>query len=408
MVQTISYFNMTFTPRPINEITITKASDLGGTLKSTVLYRIDGKIDMGSTQITVPQGGLFLRGTDYFVSSLFSSANNYTMFIDDGVFAGNVRMSELTLEVTGTSSKVFDLDNAGNFASIEFNSVNFGDFGTATTSLGELANYRQFRTSDSGFFNLNDGLTFSGTWAGGFAIRDSIALAIPNSVTLFKEGTSLDFQESSISNINAAGLDTSVIVFDFDENNFSRDEGFALNGARFTIGGNAVPNADPSSTKVYFKDCSGVANTYGGGKWKSSVEVITPLTLNTPTKILGTTVYSNMVYFSNSTNNAFVYESTIQKDFNINVNLVIDGGANDEINVIIRQWDDSTSSYIDLDSQIRAINNSQGGNDVGYFSNDAIATMNENDRIEIWMENTTDGTDATLKIGSSVTISVRL
>ena len=56
---------------------------LGGVIDSTKEYFIDGIIDMGTTQITVPTTGLTLRGYSFDISGLMSSENNYTMFISE-------------------------------------------------------------------------------------------------------------------------------------------------------------------------------------------------------------------------------------------------------------------------------------------------------------------------------------
>ena len=62
-------------------VRVSQASDLAGDLDSTKQYFIDGVVDMGSQQITVPVGGLNLSGYNFDVSRLISSAAGYTMFI---------------------------------------------------------------------------------------------------------------------------------------------------------------------------------------------------------------------------------------------------------------------------------------------------------------------------------------
>lgn len=248
------------------EVPIQSAIELSGTLRSDVVYKIDGLIDMGTVEMTAPAGGLFFTGTDYFKSGLYSTADNYTMFkTASGVPTSNIRIQELNFWASGANSKILDLVGNGTGA-IEFNSCNLGDFTGQTTEIGELDTFRQFRTNDSGFFRCADGLTFSGTWLGGFRIGDSIALSTVGTMTLFKEGVSLLFEGRCISDINAVSLNDTTTVFDFREENFDIDEGFQLTSCAFNLNAPAVPNISSGSIKAYFKNNVGIKNTFPGGK----------------------------------------------------------------------------------------------------------------------------------------------
>lgn len=390
-----------------SEIIVKTAADLS-VIDSSKVYVIDGQIDMGSQSIQVPATGFFYRGLDYFVSFLYSNADNYTMFVDKtGEKAGNVRAHDCTHYVTGVNSQLFDLDNDQNNGAIEFISCNFGDFPVATTSLGEISNYRQFRTSDVGFIRVSDGLTFSGAWAGGFLIEETILLAIPAAATMFKEGTSLVFAGSGKSSINALSVDDTAIVFDFVEANFAADYGFNLVSARFNLNSNPVPNILPVSTKRYFKNCSGVANSFPGGRMEFSTEVLTILTANTPAKALGVTTYFNLEHFTGLVSNEFVYASTVSQSFKVSGQIVVDGGPNDELNIIVRHYDDSAASYVDIGTTTRRVSNVVGGRDIAIFILQYPVVLNLNDRVEIWIENITDNTDATILEDSYIVIDER-
>lgn len=389
-----------------NQIIVKQASDFG-VIDSSKIYLIDGKIDMGSTQIEVPSTGIFIKGLDYFVSSLFSSNANYTMFINaSGQASGNVRINNLELYTSDSTSLLFDIDNQGNFGSIEFQSVNFGTFASQTENIGELSNFRQFRTNDCAFIRILNGITFSGTWAGGFRIGDSILLSIPASGNVFQEGTGLIFQGSSVTDLNALSIDDTATVFDFQESNFSLDEGFIIDGARFKVTSNPIPNLSETSTKVYFRG-RGVKNTFPGARWEVTAEAVTPLTVNVQAKALGTTTYDDLVHYSFSTDNAFNYDSVIEKDFIVTGQLVVQGGANDEVDVIIRKFDFQTSTYTDVRTFTRNISNVLGGQDIAYFDPYAPVSLDEDDRIEVWIRNNTNGNDATILNGSFVAVNVR-
>ena len=400
---------MTFTPGLRTEIIVITAGQLEGALRSDVVYRIDGAIDLGSIEIEVPEGGLFLRGLDYFTSFIYSTEDNHTMFkIKNGdVYSGNFKLSDVSLYSSGVGSKIFDLDNNQNNGAIEFNSCNLGDFVDTTTSLGNLSNYRQFRTNDCGIFRVQDGLTFSGTWAGGFRINDTIVLAQAANSTLFKEGVGLIFSGRCISDINAASVDPTTITFDFVENNFILDGGFQLAGASFAPNSSISVTTDETSIKAFFTDCVEIRNTRAGYQMDWVTDIVTPLTLNTPTKALGTTTTINNTWFTQTGDNEVTYNSSLSKDLWISTNVTIDGEPNDEIRFIIRRWDNSLSSYEDIRSKVRAINNLQGGRDVVTFSfTTRLDDISQNDRIEIWLENTTDNSDVTVLTDSEIIVEV--
>ena len=144
-----------------NRVIVTQANKdttLGGTIDSTKEYFIDGIIDMGATEITVPSGGINIKGYDFNVSGLTSSENSYTMFT--GANAGDVLFSDFKIEVDGTSSKVLDLTNGSGFNAFEIARINFNN----CTSLGELNGYRQGLESGTGRFGGTPNLILSGTW----------------------------------------------------------------------------------------------------------------------------------------------------------------------------------------------------------------------------------------------------
>lgn len=394
---------------PSNLIIVKQPSDFG-TIDSSKVYLIDTMIDMTGVEIEIPVGGLFLRGHDYFVSGLYTTDDNSTLFVNStGQDAGNVRMTNIEMYCTGTNSKIFDLDNNGNFGAVEFNSCNFGTFAAETTSLGEFAGYRQFRTSDAAFIRVADGFTFSGIMAGGLRLADSIILAPVSGAVLFKEGTSLIFNDSVRSDLNGLSVAPADAVFDFVDGNFLLDWGFNLDGARFPIGSNAVPNIPNTSTKRYFRDCRGVQNTFPGGDWTMVTQLATVLTAGTLVQANGNVAYNDLVHFSGGplNTNQLVYDSNVTGDYVVTGNIVVDGGPNDQVDVVIRQFDDSAGTYIDLKTFSRQISNVVGGLDVAYYQIAAPCELDVNDRIEVWLRNNTDNTNATVLNGSFLRVDGR-
>ena len=386
---------------------IKNASELSGVLRSDVVYRIDGLIDLGAVEITVPAGGLFLLGTDYFKSGLFSTEDNHTMFkTASGVPTTNVRIKELNFWTSGVASKLFQLDGTSGFGAIEFNSCNLGDFGGETTEIGEFISFRQFRTNDAGFFRVKDGLTFSGEWAGGVRITDSISIATVGTMTLFKAGPGLLFKGRSISDINASSLNDTTTVFGFTEANFFNDGGFQLKGAEFNSNAPAVTLSE-SSTKAFFKDCVGIRNTRPGFETVFTSQVATPLTLNVYTKILGTTVTSNNTWWTQTANNEIRYDSDIERDFEVIIPIDIGAGPNDEIGLELRRWNFIDSTFQVVKRRVKRVSNVLGPLDiVSFVLVGIVRDMKKNDFLTLYKANTTDDTDATTLLDSELVCKV--
>ena len=69
--------------------------------------------------------GIFIQGYGLGVSKLFSTENNYTMFTSPVGGSGNVLINDIVVDVSGTNSSVFALEDATGFNATEFNIVNF-------------------------------------------------------------------------------------------------------------------------------------------------------------------------------------------------------------------------------------------------------------------------------------------
>lgn len=382
-------------------ILVEEPSDLSGDLRSDAVYRVSGTIDMGSQQIVVPEGGLSISGPNggRDVAVLLSSEENYTMFVSpDGGYSGNVVMDNMSVQVDGSGSQVFDLDNQGNSGAFECTVVNFN----FCTSLGSLSEYRQMLMSNVGFIFIQDGFTFNEAWTG-IAVTTTILLA-SSPFTLFSAGS--NFTVGNVrSDINANLISSSGVIFDFSESNVLTDGGFSLTNVR-TTADNPIPNISGSSVRSRFKDCLGFRNTYVGGQWMITAESVTSIpAANTLVQIAGTTSYSDLQWFSGDNSNEFVYESEQMIECEVKCVLSLSGGSNDQMNVVIRQYDDSSSTYIDLSSSGPVTLNSGGrAEGVATF---AYASLNEGDRIEVWIENLTDDSDVTALNGGLVAITER-
>lgn len=372
-------------------------------LDATKVYHIDGEVDLGVNSLIVPEEGCSIAalngGRD--VCKLVSHEDNYTMFVSpDGSYSGDVLWNELTFTVDGTNSKLVDLDNDGNFDALDITGVNF----TSCTSLGDVRNYRQMLNFNVGYVFLGDGWTFHGTMAGGIAIVTSIAVSFVD-FTLLNTGTALSIQGSVRSDINFLAVSSGSVFCDFAPSNIVNNGQFALTNVR-TTATDIVPNFPSSDAKARIRNCVGIRDTYIGGEWTISATAATAISdPNELTKLAGTTTYDDLQWFTQTTDNAFVYASDQEIEVSVDAVLGFSGGNGDEIGLQIRQWDDSISDYIDRGP--RFVITMDSGGKIQNMVAKATAVLNQNDRIEIWIENQTDTTNVTASLGGIVTISER-
>jgi len=387
------------TAAPQSVVYVTSPNQLAGTLQSDKLYFIDGTVDMQSTQIVVPTGGLRIGGYGPSVSCLKSSVDNYTMFITQaGSYSGNLSLNDLDFEVTGAGSKVVDIDNQQNSATLEFNSVNF----VACTAVGVAANYRQGLARDVAWISISDGLTLSGTWAGGFAAFDSIIVGAPMSGVLFRAGANLTLGGSFRSNINALSLGTNGGIFcDFAPANILLDAGFALSGLRTNPLSNTLPNMPATSTKALIQDCVGIGNTYPGAAHVPVADsVITITSQNTLTQITGEMTLVEPYWYSTANTNGLRADCAQAVEGRASGTMSFSGQANTEISIQLRHFIAATSSYENVGPEYEAtINGGLLGTLASNVSFGATVTMQQGDRAEVWIKNRSGTNDITLKSG---------
>lgn len=372
---------------------VTSATQLLGEIDSNVEYFIDGNIDLGSGSIVVPEGGMQVSGLGFNISSITSSS---TIFTSPQTYSGDLFASGVSF----TSPAVFDLDNDGNGNGVECVDVNFLSCG----SIGELTAYRQGLWSNVAVILCTNGVTLSGAWSGGFASLTSIVIGGMTG-PLFKSGTSLSIAGTFRSDVNALQLSPATFS-DISESEVINDASFSMEGVRVPGGYNAFTNMPSSSVKARFSNCQGVRNTYPGGQTTYTAEAVTNIAAqNTLYMLEGTTTASDLQWFSAPGDNNLTYISTQPIEVEVKAIVTLSGTNNDQVQIVIRQYDDSASSYIDLSSSGAATMNA-GGRAEG-ISALAYASLSENDRIEVWVENLSSTNNVTAKIGGLIAVTER-
>lgn len=254
------------------EIVVRDKMDLvNKTLDSDLNYIIDGTITLGATDyIEVPVGGLSISGYGFDVSEIKATSNGSTIFKSPVGGCGNIFIANLSIEASGTGSKVFDCTNAGDVVggadAVELNVVNFDN----CTSLGNLVNFRQGLWNNVGIFGVKDGLTLDGVWSGGFRadlviVRNFGTVSVVS--TLFKAGASLLFKSRFITDINA-DFKTDGSLSNFVAGNFFTTNLFQIKGAQITRAGVIDPTQNYTGTITATDDVSdwagnnGIKNSY--------------------------------------------------------------------------------------------------------------------------------------------------
>jgi hypothetical protein len=123
-------------------------------------------------------------------------------------------------------------------------------------------------------------------------------------------------------------------------------------------------------------------------------------------KVLGTTTYSDEFWFSNTTNNAIVYDSTRSINVVIQGALSITGINGHDIQLKLRKWDDSEASYVDIQTIPKREMSSTGA--AAAIPVLAYTILDSpDDRIELWGQNVGATGNFTLKQFSVLTVAER-
>lgn len=335
-----------------NWVIVTSAADLSGSLSSDALYVVTGDIDMGTTTITVPAGGLNITGSGIEVALLFSTEPNYTMF--DG--GGTLVIRDFSISVTGSGSQVYDLTGPTGNEAINIQSLNYVN----CVSLGTISGYRQGTEDGTARFGGSPALKLDGTWLGGYVYTTSIVRGFDDTYTgsLFEAGPSFVMNSRFLTNANVdLGLLSSFL--DFSPSNFPNPSTLQIRDAIITRDGISVPN-DPNITPNItqedlasnWKDNVGLNNTYEGGR----LNVVVSAPTTNPGQgvftdaVAGTWGSQNLVHFSSPTAGQLKHDGTSPREYRLFASLKIAGGINNEIGVQVVKFNGVSDEIIQVET----------------------------------------------------------
>jgi hypothetical protein len=388
------------------------ATTLGGVIDSTKEYFLDGVIDMGANSITIPVGGITIRGYSFGISALISTEASYTLFVSETAIigSGGLDFTDFYITTSGVSSKVYELYDVDGSNAIEVSKVNYND----CTSLGDLHEYRQGLEFDTGRFGGSPSLTLHGTWAGGFRIATSICRGMSDSTEepLFKAGTAFLMTSRFLTDINC-DLGTLQPFCDFATGNFVSPSSLEFVDVLLTRDGvidpedtNLTPNITQGDIKSAWKGNHGLHNTFVGGKSDVTVEVETTITTQgDPYVLLGTQVADDLQHFDSPANGQLRFIGSNPIEYTVSWDFVLDGQQNAEYRLDLCRDRGGVKSIVH--SQIRTINNLQGGRDVAYYTGASHEHLWTNDFTYWEVTNLTGTGNCTLELNSDWIIDHR-
>ena len=395
-----------------NRVIVKVAADLAGTLDSTKEYFIDGVVDMGSQSIEVPIGGLNLSGYNFDVSQLISTASGYTMFTSPLGGSGNLVGKDYSIDVSGVSSKVYDITDATGFNAFEFARINYNN----CTSLGTITNYRQGLEVGTGRFGGKPELTLAGTWLGGFFIDTSIVRSMDDGAySLFKAGAGFSMASRFRSNMNI-DLPASANFFDFAVGNFVNPSTIQIEGAIITRNGvfnavdsNITPNITASALVSAWSGNNGMPNTFEGASIGVTTETSTTInTLGVFEDVIATAwTPVDMQHFDNPAGNQLRHLGNTPREYKVIADFLMDSASNNVLTLRVSKWDDSASTFSVVLDQSRQVNSLVGGRDVAFFGININTTLDQNDYIKLEVANQSGTANVTAEVDSYYIVEAR-
>lgn len=393
-------------------VVVTKASDLAGTLDGNKEYFIDGIIDMGSQSIEVPVGGLNLTGFNLNLSKLISSEDNYTMFTSPTGGSGDLLGKDYAIEVTGTGSKVYDLESATGFNAFEFARINYNN----CSSLGEINSYRQGLETGTGRFGGKPTLTLSGSWVGGYFIDTSIVRNLDAAMTepLFKAGTNFTMQSRFRSNQNV-DLPANASFIDFYPSNFPNSSTVQLtqmivsrNGAFNANDSNLIPNMAAGDLCADWNKNLGLKNTFVGGRLKITSESATVIFSGSTFYDLNATwTASGLQHFSNPSNGVLEHDGVNPNEFQIQAELTLECITGNVLELRWAKYKNSTGNWEHFGNIKRQVNALVGTRDVSFFTVLNNVRLDTGDKLKLQVSNNNGNNNVTAEIDGLIIVKAR-
>ena len=367
---------------------------------------------MGGVSIEVPAGGIYISGFNFNLSKLIDSTSSYTMFTSPVGGSGDVLFMDFAIEVTGTTSEVYDLVSDTGFEAVEISRINFNN----CTSLGTLDNYRQGLEIGTGRFGGTPELTLKGIWLGGYFIDTSIVRSLTSgSYSLFKAGVGFVMSSRFRSNQNI-DLPTSASFFDFAPSNFVKPSTVQIteaivsrNGVFDSTDSLIIPNMDKGDLVANWSNNNGMPNTFVGGSIGVTTETSTTINTLGVYETLDATLWTalDLQHFDNPSGSQIRHLGNTPREYKVIADFTIDSASNNVLTLRVRKWDDSASSFVTVLEQNRQVNALVGGRDVAFFSININTELDQDDYIFMEIANQSGTANVTAETDSYFIVEQR-
>lgn len=389
------------TPETI--VYVKEASDMPVNPSSDVTYWLDFSGLIEVSEITVPAGGLFIRGNSSDQTGIGSTEDNFTLF--NGV-GGNVFLRDVYVTVSGSGSQVNDLTDATGNSAYECVGVNF----YGCTSLGELNGYRQFSLLNYGAFGGSPELTLSGNMNGVFIDTClTRSLDVSFSGSLFKSGTGLSLSSRFRSNMRV-DLPANASFCDFTSSNFEDSSLLQINGGQFSRDGvissgdnGFFPNLDPEDLVCEWYGNNGLRNTHEGGRLTLTTEATTTIvTAGEFVDAAGAWTASDLQHFDSPSNGQLRNIGKNPQEFLVFGYFYADSDPNDYVSVRITRWNEVDQAFEEVVTETQQVLSISGSRDVAIIQIMYPITLEYNDYAKVQITNEDDDRPIILEASSYI------
>jgi hypothetical protein len=181
----------------------------------------------------------------------------------------------------------------------------------------------------------------------------------------------------------------------------SRDGSFNANDS------NIFPNLNSSDLACDWDNNIGIPNTFVGGSINNTAESQTTIaTQDVAVDLNGTFTTIDLQHFDSPANGRLRHIGINPREYVVNFDFILDGVQNNEYELSLVKIDSFATATIEY-TQVRVINNLQGGRDVAYYNGQTSVVLNQNDFVFWQVANVSNTSDCTLEVDSAWSVKER-
>lgn len=347
-------------------------------------------------------GGFTFFGLGNNFTTLKTQTENIAMF--EG--GGNLFLNDMIITAEANGSSVFGMVSTTGFEAVEMVNVNF----QFNKSLGFLDGFRQGLLINGFMLGDEEGLEFRGTWSGGMRIDASRLIFTPIVGSyMFRSAVGHSFASRFVTNANST-IGTDSIGLDFREDTFLNDAEFQVIDAQFDGGGTYINGITASSIKSLWRDNRGVDDTFQGCVYRNTTDTLTTInTVNVYEELeIVNSVIEDVWHESQSATNFHAqYKSSLPINVRVEIVLGLTSANNRVLEVDIRKYSADNTTFVSLETFKLTANGGASGTRVEPLTLPTFTRLEQDERIRIFIRNTTANNDITCEVGSKLIISKR-